>query len=144
MICIYVTFLLHSKICIYIQDLAIPMSLSAQFVKSIKINMRLLFFFVPMLLLQYYFMASLVMATVKNITSDQYALLVLKTTVVDHQGVLTNNWFISYLICSWVSTSCGTCHHRVTVLNNSIMGLQGTIPPHLGNLSFVHVYYFRL
>ncbi|KAK9175097.1 hypothetical protein WN944_027103 [Citrus x changshan-huyou] len=55
----------------------------------------------------------------------------------DPQSVLVNNWSITYPVCSWIGISCGAGRHRVTALNLSTMGLQGTIPPHLGNLSFL-------
>lgn len=99
--------------------------------------MRLLFFSVPMLFLQYCFMVSLTMATVKNLTTDQSVLLEFKDNVADPRSVLTNNWSILYPVCSWIGISCVTCHQRITALNISYMGLQGTIPPHLGNLSFL-------
>ena len=98
--------------------------------------MCLSFFFVPMLLLQYS-IASLAMTTLSNLTTDQSALLAFKARVVDYRSVLTNNWSISYPICSWVGISCGSRHQRVTALNLSDMGLGGTIPLHLGNLSFL-------
>lgn len=99
--------------------------------------MRLLFYFVPMLLLQNSSMASLAMAPVTNITTDQSALLVFKSHAADSRGVLANNWSISYPLCSWVGISCGARHHRVTALNLSDLGLGGSISPYLGNLSFL-------
>ncbi|KAH9723307.1 protein kinase domain-containing protein [Citrus sinensis] len=99
--------------------------------------MGLLFYFVPMLLLQYCFLGSLAIATFKNLTTDQSALLAFKDHVIDPRGILTNNWSILYPVCSWVGISCGVRHRRVTALNLSDMGLGGAIPPHLGNLSFL-------
>ena len=98
--------------------------------------MRLSFFFVPMLLLQYS-IASLAMTTLSNLTTDQSALLAFKARVVDYRSVLTNNWSTSYPICTWIGISCGSRHQRVTALNLSDIGLGGTIPPHLGNLTFL-------
>ncbi|XP_024043177.1 probable LRR receptor-like serine/threonine-protein kinase At3g47570 [Citrus clementina] len=77
------------------------------------------------------------MTTLSNLTTDQSALLAFKARVVDYRSVLTNNWSISYPICSWVGISCGSRHQRVTALNLSDMGLGGTIRLHLGNLSFL-------
>ncbi|KDO48780.1 hypothetical protein CISIN_1g045729mg [Citrus sinensis] len=99
--------------------------------------MRLSIFFVPMLFLQYLIMASLAMTTLNNLTADQSALLAFKARVVDYRSVLTNNWSISYPICTWIGISCGSRHQRVTALNLSDIGLGGTIPPHLGNLTFL-------
>ncbi|KAG2684930.1 hypothetical protein I3760_10G099200 [Carya illinoinensis] len=66
-----------------------------------------------------------------NVTTDQSALLALK----DH--VLTNNWSTSTSVCNWVGVICGSKHLRVKALNLSYMGLVGTIPLHIGNLSFL-------
>ncbi|KAH9778901.1 protein kinase domain-containing protein [Citrus sinensis] len=96
--------------------------------------MRLSFFFVPMLL--QYSIANLATTTLNNLT-DQSALLAFKAHVGDYRSVLANNWSISHPICSWVGISCDSRHQRVKALNLSGMGLGGTIPPHLGNLSFL-------
>ncbi|KAB2627434.1 receptor-like protein kinase 2 [Pyrus ussuriensis x Pyrus communis] len=74
-----------------------------------------------------------------NISTDQSALLAFKSHIIsDPQNNLTANWSTSnYDICNWVGVSCNVRHHRVTALNLSYMGLTGTIPPHLGNLSFL-------
>ncbi|KAK9204111.1 hypothetical protein WN943_014369 [Citrus x changshan-huyou] len=77
------------------------------------------------------------MTTLSNLTTDQSALLAFKARVVDYRSVLTNNWSLSYPICGWVGISCGSRHQRVTALNLSDIGLGGTIPPHLGNLTFL-------
>ena len=82
-------------------------------------------------------MASLAMTTVKNITTDQSALLAFKAHIADPYSVLTKNWSFSYSVCSWVGISCGAHHHRVTALNLSSFNLIGTIPPHLGNLLYL-------
>ncbi|XP_022717799.1 putative receptor-like protein kinase At3g47110 [Durio zibethinus] len=72
-----------------------------------------------------------------NITIDQFALLALKANVHDPQNLLATNWSISTSVCNWIGVSCGSKHLRVTALSLSIMSLTGTIPPHLGNLSFL-------
>ncbi|KZV51083.1 putative LRR receptor-like serine/threonine-protein kinase [Dorcoceras hygrometricum] len=72
-----------------------------------------------------------------NITTDQSALLALKARVIsDPYGVL-RNWNLSSSACDWVGVTCGTRHRRVISLNVSGMDLTGTIPPELGNLSFL-------
>ncbi|XP_044476876.1 probable LRR receptor-like serine/threonine-protein kinase At3g47570 [Mangifera indica] len=76
--------------------------------------------------------------TVKNLTTDQYALLQFKAHITsDPYSVLAYNWSISNPICNWVGISCGARHERVTALNLPFMELGGTISPHLGNLSFL-------
>ncbi|XVE62982.1 hypothetical protein DITRI_Ditri06bG0163100 [Diplodiscus trichospermus] len=73
-----------------------------------------------------------------NITTDQLALLVVKHHIThDNQNILATNWSTSNSVCNWVGVTCGSRHQRVTAMNFSGMGLVGTIPPHLGNLSFL-------
>ncbi|XP_059651097.1 probable LRR receptor-like serine/threonine-protein kinase At3g47570 isoform X3 [Cornus florida] len=75
---------------------------------------------------------------VTDITSDQSSLLTLKAHIIlNSRGVLANNWSTTTSICNWNGVTCGTRHLRVTSLNISNMALEGTIPPHLGNLSFL-------
>ncbi|XP_035545205.1 probable LRR receptor-like serine/threonine-protein kinase At3g47570 isoform X2 [Juglans regia] len=77
-------------------------------------------------------------ATILNISTDQSALLALKDHVsYDPHHVFTNNWSTSTSVCNWVGVTCGSKHLRVKALNLSYMGLVGTIPPHIGNLSFL-------
>ncbi|XP_024043183.1 LRR receptor-like serine/threonine-protein kinase FLS2 [Citrus clementina] len=84
-----------------------------------------------------YLIASLAVTTLNDLTTDQSALLAFKAHVFDYRSALANNWSISYPTCSWAGISCGSRHQRVTALNLSDMGLGGTIPLHLGNLSFL-------
>ena len=75
---------------------------------------------------------------ITNITTDQSALLALKAHIThDPQNILASNWSTSTSVCNWVGVTCGLRHQRVTVLNVTSFGLTGTIPPHLGNLSFL-------
>ncbi|CAL9026861.1 unnamed protein product [Prunus brigantina] len=72
-----------------------------------------------------------------NISTDQSTLLALKSHITtDPQNILVN-WSTTTSICNWVGVTCGACHLRVAFLNLSYMGPTGTIPPHLGNLSFL-------
>ncbi|KAL6282484.1 hypothetical protein ACE6H2_013413 [Prunus campanulata] len=78
-----------------------------------------------------------------NITTDQGALLALKAHITsDPQNILVN-WSATTSVCNWVGVTCGARHLRVSVLNLSHMGLTGTIPPNLGNLSFLVQMHFR-
>ncbi|XP_042033547.1 probable LRR receptor-like serine/threonine-protein kinase At3g47570 [Salvia splendens] len=75
-----------------------------------------------------------------NLTTDQHSLTVLKNSIVsDSYTILHKNWSIHTPICGWIGVSCGSKHQRVTSLNLSTFGLRGTIPPHLGNLTFLRV-----
>ncbi|KAF7121484.1 hypothetical protein RHSIM_Rhsim13G0188900 [Rhododendron simsii] len=77
-------------------------------------------------------------AAASNITTDESALIALKAQLtVDADHTLMNNWTIGSSVCNWVGVVCGVRHKRVVALNIRGMGLMGTIPPHLGNLSFL-------
>nr|KJB61626.1 hypothetical protein B456_009G371100 [Gossypium raimondii] len=75
--------------------------------------------------------------TVRNLNFDQFALLEFKDRIAGPQNVLPNNWTVSTSVCNWIGVSCGILHKRVIALNLTSMNLRGTIPPHLGNLSFL-------
>ncbi|KAK5834035.1 hypothetical protein PVK06_017906 [Gossypium arboreum] len=75
--------------------------------------------------------------TVRSLNSDQYALLEFKDRITGPQNVLANNWTASTSVCNWIGVSCGILHKRVIALNLTSMNLRGTIPPHLGNISFL-------
>ncbi|ESR44689.1 LRRNT 2 domain-containing protein [Citrus sinensis] len=104
-----------------------------------KIDMSLLYFAPIMLVLPYFIVSSLALPTssVKNITTDQHALLAFKEQVIDPRGVLAHNWSVSHPVCSWVGISCDSRHHRVTKLDLSDSSLEGPISAHLGNISFL-------
>ncbi|XP_019166669.1 PREDICTED: probable LRR receptor-like serine/threonine-protein kinase At3g47570 [Ipomoea nil] len=83
-------------------------------------------------------MAFIPCAISTNITTDQSSLLSLKShTRLSPNHTLANNWSISASICNWIGVVCGSRHHRVVALNISSMGIVGTLPPQLGNLSFL-------
>ena len=76
--------------------------------------------------------------TTPNITTDQSALLSLKAKITgDPHEILASNWSATFSVCDWRGVTCGSRHRRVTALNISNLGLTGTIPPQLGNLSFL-------
>ncbi|PRQ29231.1 putative protein kinase RLK-Pelle-LRR-XII-1 family [Rosa chinensis] len=76
--------------------------------------------------------------TNSNLTTDKYALLALKACITsDPQNIIFTNWSTTTPVCNWVGVTCGARHHRVASLNLSYMGLTSTIPPELGNLSFL-------
>ncbi|MCD7463267.1 hypothetical protein HAX54_050234 [Datura stramonium] len=78
------------------------------------------------------------LATRPNISTDEAALLALRSHISsDPINILARNWSSSGPICSWIGITCSSRHHRVTAIDISSMQLHGTIPPHLGNLSFL-------
>ncbi|KAG8365051.1 hypothetical protein BUALT_Bualt18G0062800 [Buddleja alternifolia] len=70
--------------------------------------------------------------------TDESALLALRSHItLDPYRVITRNWTNSSSVCSWIGVTCNSHHHRVAAVDISDMGLVGTIPPQLGNLSFL-------
>ncbi|XP_027185089.1 LRR receptor-like serine/threonine-protein kinase GSO1 [Coffea eugenioides] len=73
-----------------------------------------------------------------NITTDQSSLLALRSHIsIDPLQILAKNWSVGSSVCDWIGVTCGFRHLRVTGLNISSMNLSGTLPPQLGNLSFL-------
>ncbi|KAL8157664.1 LRR receptor-like serine/threonine-protein kinase EFR [Apium graveolens] len=70
-----------------------------------------------------------------NVT-DQQALLYIKASITGDPHVLSS-WNHSVHLCSWEGITCGRRHQRVTALNLSSQQLDGTLSPHIGNLSFL-------
>ncbi|KAK2969091.1 hypothetical protein RJ640_025562 [Escallonia rubra] len=68
-------------------------------------------------------------SAVTNITTDEHALLSLKAPITSWSSSVTH-------VCNWTGVICNR-HGRVAYLNLSNMGLLGTIPPSMGNLSFL-------
>ncbi|XP_071925941.1 uncharacterized protein [Coffea arabica] len=83
--------------------------------------------------------STLAMSTT-NFTTDQLALLSLKQHITSDPGgsILGNNWSTAVSVCEWIGVTCSPRHPgRVTQVNISNMGLAGTIPADIGNLSFL-------
>lgn len=74
-----------------------------------------------------------------NIDTDRSSLIALKSAIQsDPLDQVTRNWSgESSSVCSWMGVTCDSREKRVTQLNISHMGLVGTIPPEIGNLSFL-------
>ncbi|CAK8530747.1 unnamed protein product [Lathyrus sativus] len=94
--------------------------------------------------LYYFFFTCLAMSTKKSITTDEFALLAFKSSITLDPFHMLRNWSISsnsssFSSCKWIGVTCDEHHGRVNALNLSHMGLQGTISPQLGNLSFLLV-----
>ncbi|KAM3306371.1 hypothetical protein P3S67_013241 [Capsicum chacoense] len=73
-----------------------------------------------------------------NVTTDQLALLSLKSKIIsDPFHFLNESWSPATSVCHWVGVTCGSHHQRVKFLNLSNMALTGKIPRELGNLTFL-------
>ncbi|XP_045807595.1 putative receptor-like protein kinase At3g47110 [Trifolium pratense] len=94
-----------------------------------------LFFFLS-LSLNYYFFTCLAISR-KNITTDELSLLAFKSSITLDPHLMVQNWSTSSSLCTWVGITCDEQHGRVHSLDLSGMELEGTISPHLGNLSFL-------
>ncbi|PWA95598.1 protein kinase-like domain-containing protein [Artemisia annua] len=69
--------------------------------------------------------------------TDYHALLSFKSKIThDPYNVLTS-WNHSFHFCDWSGISCGKRHKRVTALRLVSQGLEGSLSPHVGNLSFL-------
>ena len=69
---------------------------------------------------------------------DEFALMALKAHITyDSQGILVTNWSTKSSYCTWYGISCNAPQQRVSAINLSNMGLEGTIAPQVGNLSFL-------
>ncbi|XP_048447286.1 leucine-rich repeat protein 1-like [Pyrus x bretschneideri] len=91
-----------------------------------------------LLLLHCFLRSFVVAAAATNITKDQSALLAPKSHITyDPHSILAKNWSATASVCAWIGVTCNAPHNRVHALNLSYMGLEGTIPPYLGNLSFL-------
>ncbi|XP_020260657.1 putative receptor-like protein kinase At3g47110 [Asparagus officinalis] len=69
--------------------------------------------------------------------TDVESLLSFKAQIDDPYGMLATNWTTNTSFCSWVGVSCGSRHQRVTSIKLRDFRLQGSVSPHLGNLSFL-------
>ncbi|XP_073142574.1 uncharacterized protein [Henckelia pumila] len=74
-----------------------------------------------------------------NLTVDEESLLAFKSRItLDPFDRLTRNWSTSNKasFCFWIGVSCDA-NQRITALNLKSFNLEGTIAPHLGNLTFL-------
>ncbi|CAL8167755.1 unnamed protein product [Prunus armeniaca] len=96
---------------------------------------------ITLLLLQY---SSIGTGAAKTTTTtDQSALLAMRSHITSDPHNILVNWSTSTSVCNWVGVTCGARHLRVVSLNLSYMVFTGTIPPHLGNLSFLVALSFK-
>ncbi|MFS7956952.1 putative protein kinase RLK-Pelle-LRR-XII-1 family [Helianthus anomalus] len=70
--------------------------------------------------------------------TDRDALLMIKSMITqDPFGAITS-WNSSLHFCEWTGVTCGKRHRRVTSIVLDSLGLDGSLSPHVGNLSFLH------
>ncbi|KAF5808835.1 putative protein kinase RLK-Pelle-LRR-XII-1 family [Helianthus annuus] len=74
-----------------------------------------------------------------GIETDHEALLKIKSLITrDPYGALTS-WNDSLHLCDWSHVYCGKRYRRVTYIDLSSQGLEGSLSPHVGNLSFLRL-----
>ncbi|KAL7224218.1 hypothetical protein ACSBR1_025643 [Camellia fascicularis] len=71
--------------------------------------------------------------------TDQLALLCFKSSIKNDPNNVLSNWTKETNFCGWTGVLCSRRRQRVTSLHLHSMGLEGTISPHVGNLSFLQL-----
>ncbi|GMP36408.1 hypothetical protein CsSME_00008547 [Camellia sinensis var. sinensis] len=71
--------------------------------------------------------------------TDQLALLSFKSSIKNDPNNVLRNWTKETNFCGWAGVLCSRRRQRVTGLLLRNMGLEGTISPHVGNLSFLQL-----
>ncbi|KAH9698780.1 protein kinase domain-containing protein [Citrus sinensis] len=91
----------------------------------------------PDLFVLYLILFSVIVAAAANISRDQDALLSVKAHIINDnpRNILAQNWTSNTSVCSWMGITCDIYGNRVTSLTIPDLGLTGTIPSYLGNLS---------
>ncbi|GAY45935.1 hypothetical protein CUMW_093140 [Citrus unshiu] len=75
----------------------------------------------------------------KSNETDQLALLEFKAKVTHDPLEVLSSWNYSRHFCQWKGVTCSPRHQRVTGLRLPSLLLQGSLSPHIGNLSFLRV-----
>ncbi|CAA2998583.1 probable LRR receptor-like serine threonine-kinase At3g47570 [Olea europaea subsp. europaea] len=98
---------------------------------KLAVGKNVIFTLLTMLYLLIYVVAS------QNSSTEEYALLAFKSQISDPNKILAKNWSQGTSFCNWIGITCGKRHRRVRGLHLTTMGLQGTIPKEIGELSFL-------
>ncbi|KAI3721126.1 hypothetical protein L2E82_32130 [Cichorium intybus] len=80
---------------------------------------------------------SIISASGGSNETDYEALLKFKS-MITNEGL--SSWNTSFHFCEWSGVSCGKRHRRVTAIRLLSRGLEGSLSPHVGNLSFLRVF----
>ncbi|GKC24114.1 kinase-like domain-containing protein [Tanacetum coccineum] len=75
--------------------------------------------------------------------TDYLALLSFKSKITHDPYQVLASWNHSFHFCQWSGVSCGKRHKRVIALQLGSQGLEGSLSPHVGNLSFLRELYLR-
>ncbi|KAM3707312.1 hypothetical protein ACJW31_02G015100 [Castanea mollissima] len=69
--------------------------------------------------------------------TDRLALLDFKNQITQDPLQIMNSWNNSVHFCNWIGVTCSPSSKRVTVLDLEAKRLLGTIPPSIGNLTYL-------
>ncbi|GJY70728.1 kinase-like domain-containing protein [Tanacetum coccineum] len=69
--------------------------------------------------------------------NDYLALLSFKSKITHYPYKVLTSWNHSFHFCDWSGISCGKRYKRVNALQLNSQGLEGSLSPHVGNLSFL-------
>ncbi|GKC86383.1 kinase-like domain-containing protein [Tanacetum coccineum] len=69
--------------------------------------------------------------------TDYLSLLSFKSMIAQDPYQVLTSWNHSFHFCEWSGVSCGKRHKRVIALILESQGLEGSLSPHVGNLSFL-------
>ncbi|XP_059669516.1 LRR receptor-like serine/threonine-protein kinase EFR [Cornus florida] len=69
--------------------------------------------------------------------TDQFALLDFKNQISHDPLQIMSSWNDSLHFCNWVGVTCSSTSSRVMILNLESLSLIGSIPPSIGNLTFL-------
>ncbi|XP_023752958.1 receptor kinase-like protein Xa21 isoform X1 [Lactuca sativa] len=75
---------------------------------------------------------------VGNNEADYQALLQFKSTIRNEEAL--SSWNSSFHFCDWSGVSCGKQNKKVTALWLESQGLEGSLSPYIGNLSFLRLF----
>ncbi|GJQ97806.1 kinase-like domain-containing protein [Tanacetum coccineum] len=75
--------------------------------------------------------------------TDYLSLLSFKSMITHDPYKVLATWNHSFHFCDWSGISCGKRHKRVIALQLNSQGLEGSLSPHVGNLSFLRELYLR-
>ncbi|XP_058111151.1 probable LRR receptor-like serine/threonine-protein kinase At3g47570 [Magnolia sinica] len=70
--------------------------------------------------------------------TDRLALLAFKDRITNDPLNAMSSWNDSLHFCNWRGIRCSLSDQRVTVLDLTSLKLEGSIPPHVGNLTFLN------
>eukprot|EP01018_Ginkgo_biloba_P027265 Gb_03522 [translate_table: standard] len=76
-----------------------------------------------------------------NTTSDHYALLSFREFITHDPLNSLSNWNANTTFCTWTGVKCPSRRQRVVELRLPNVGLEGSISPLVGNLSFLKAIY---